>query len=133
MPQPPQLRVGRALDVAVGRPVDLLFSQIGQPSLFPNAMSAGSLRLEEAGVVAGELGDGPRLAPAQGAHGVGYPFLGALAENPEPRDDLARDELRYPGPHEGLPRHIVGHANEPDAPARHGRELLGDALEGDRL
>jgi hypothetical protein len=73
-------------------------------------------------VVAGELGEVPRLAPGQGAHGVGCSFLGALPEDPKYRDDLARDELRYPGPHEGLSRRIVGHGNEPDAPARRGAE-----------
>src|SRR5215208_8458827 len=73
---------------------------------------------EESGVVAGELGEGPRVAPCQGVYCVGDLFMGTLPEDLEQRNDLLRGELRHPGPDERLPRRLVGHGAELDVPAR---------------
>src|SRR5918994_3476912 len=75
---------------------------------------------EESAVVAGELGEGPRVAPGQDVYCVGDLFMGTLTEDPEQRNDLLRGELRHPGPDECLPRHLVGHGDELDVPTRHG-------------
>jgi hypothetical protein len=76
---------------------------------------------EESGVVAGELGEGPRLASGQGAHRVGGPFVRALPKGSEQRNNLLGDKPRHPGLYQGLSHRLVGHIDEPDAPCR----LLG--------
>jgi hypothetical protein len=43
-------------------------------------------------MVAGELGEGPRLTPGHGTYGVGDLFVGTLPEDPEQRNDLLRGE-----------------------------------------
>src|SRR5215212_6682325 len=93
----------------------------------------GALGLEQPGVFVGELGEAARLAPGQGANGVGGLLERTLSDNSKYPNKVLHEPVRHPSLHKALSRCLVRYVNELDGLACRCRQLFSDALVRDRL
>src|SRR5919199_343388 len=87
-----------------------------------------ALSLEESGVFAGKLSEGPWLATGQGAHSVAGLLECALSDEPKHPDEVLHEPVRHARLDEALSCCLFGHVDELDGLTRRSRELFDDAL-----